>query len=91
LDAARGADVAGGTHVITLVANRGACVLLGLHSFRAPKQEHADFWKDAATKFRDHPAVLFDLFNEPHGMSWEVWRDGGFVSKKGSPGTRMRF
>jgi hypothetical protein len=75
----------GRTHVSTLVANRGACVLLGLHRFRAPKQEHADFWKDAATKFRDHPAVLFDLFNEPHGMSWEVWRDGGFVSKKRKP------
>ena len=70
------------TTAITLVANRGAYVLLDLHRFHAPKQEHAAFWKDAALKFQNHPAVLFDLFNEPHGTSWEVWRDGGFVADK---------
>lgn len=68
--------------VITLVANRGKYVALDLHRFHAPKTEHVEFWKDAATAYRDHPAVLFDLFNEPHGTSWEVWRDGGFVEKK---------
>lgn len=68
--------------VITLVANRGKYVVLDLHRFHAPKAEHVEFWKDAATAYRDHPAVLFDLFNEPHGTSWEVWRDGGFVEKK---------
>ena len=67
---------------ITLVANRGAYVLLDLHRFRAPKKEHVEFWRDAATRYKNHPAVLFDLFNEPHGISWEVWRDGGFVSEK---------
>ena len=77
--------------MITLVANRGACVLLDLHRFRAPKQEHADFWKDGATKFRAHPAVLFDLFNEPHGTSWEVWCDGGFVSEKEKPADEDAF
>ena len=77
--------------MITLVANCGACVLLGLHRFRAPKQEHTDFWKHAATKFKDHPAVLFDLFNEPHGTSWEVWRDGGFVSEKKKPADEDAF
>ena len=70
---------------ITLVANRGAYVLLDLHRFHAPKPEHAEFWKDAATKYKNHPAVLFDLFNEPHGTSWQVWRDGGFVPQKDKP------
>ncbi len=69
-------------NVVNLVANRGAYVLLDLHRFRAPKQEHADFWKDAAEHYKNHPAVLFDLFNEPHGVSWEVWKNGGFVSEK---------
>ena len=78
-------------NVITLVANRGAYVLLDLHRFRAPKQEHAEFWKDAAMKFKDHPAVLFDLFNEPHGTSWEVWRDGGFVAEKKKPADEDAF
>lgn len=68
--------------VITLVANRGKYVVLDLHRFRAPKAEHVEFWKDAAAKYREHPAVLFDLFNEPHGTSWEVWRDGGFVAEE---------
>ena len=71
--------------VITLVANRGGYVVLDLHRFRAPKAEHVAFWKDAAKTFSNHPAVLFDLFNEPHGISWEVWRNGGFVAEKNSP------
>lgn len=70
---------------ITLVANRGAWVVLDLHRFRAPKAEHVEFWKAAATTYRNHPAVLFDLFNEPHGISWAVWRDGGFVAEQSQP------
>lgn len=66
--------------IITLAANRGAYIVIDLHRYRAPKQEHAEFWKDFASKYKDHPAVLFDLFNEPHGISWEVWRNGGWVS-----------
>ncbi|MBA4030862.1 MAG: glycoside hydrolase family 5 [Planctomyces sp.] len=68
--------------VITLAANRGAYVVLDLHRFRAPKPEHVRFWSDAAARYKNHPAVLFDLFNEPHGVSWDVWRDGGFVAEK---------
>jgi len=65
---------------VMLAANRGAYLVLDLHQFRAPKAEHAAFWKDAATRYKNHPAVIFDLFNEPFGISWEVWRNGGFVS-----------
>lgn len=65
--------------IVTLAANRGAYVMLDLHRFRAPKREHIEFWKDVAAKYKEHPAVFFELFNEPHGTSWEVWRDGGFV------------
>ena len=68
--------------IITLTANRGAYLSLDLHRFRAPKAEHVEFWKDAAARYKNHPAVLFDLFNEPHGISWQVWRDGGFVGEK---------
>lgn len=68
--------------IITLTANRGAYLILDLHRFRAPKAEHVEFWKDAAARYKNHPAVMFDLFNEPHGISWKVWRDGGFVGEK---------
>lgn len=68
--------------IITLAANRGAYVAIDLHRFRAPKREHADFWKDFSQKYANHPAVLFDIFNEPHGISWDVWKRGGFVGNK---------
>ena len=69
--------------IVRLAANRGAYVVIDLHRFRAPKAEHVAFWKDCAAHYKDHPAVLFDLFNEPHGISWEVWRNGGFVGEAG--------
>ena len=58
-------------------AARGAYLVLDLHRFGAPMAEDVEFWKDAATRYKNHPAVLFDLFNEPHDLSWKVWRDGG--------------
>lgn len=69
--------------IITLTANRGAYLVLDLHRFRAPKLEHVEFWKDAAERYKDHPAVIFDLFNEPYGIDWKIWRDGGFVANQG--------
>ncbi|MDF3128942.1 cellulase family glycosylhydrolase [Kiritimatiellaeota bacterium B1221] len=68
---------------VKLAANRGAYLVIDLHRFRAPKKEHAEFWIDCAERYKDHPAVLFDIFNEPHGISWEVWRNGGFVAEAG--------
>ncbi|MEZ0385559.1 MAG: cellulase family glycosylhydrolase, partial [Verrucomicrobium sp.] len=76
---------------ITLAANRGAYLVLDLHRYRAPRKEHLDFWKDAAARYKDHPAVIFDLINEPHGVSWEVWRDGGFVEEKRKDGDEDAF
>lgn len=77
--------------VITLAANRGAYVVLDLHRFRAPNAAHLEFWQDAAEAYKNHPAVLFDLFNEPHGISWQVWRDGGFVAEKKQPADEDAF
>ena len=65
--------------LVTMVANRGAYVLLDLHRYRTPQPAHADFWKDAAAHYKDHPALLFDLLNEPHDTSWEIWRNGGQI------------
>ncbi len=62
---------------IETTATRGAYLILDLHRFGAPMPEHTEFWKDAAKRYKDHPAVLFELFNEAHGISWEIWRNGG--------------
>ena len=62
---------------IEAAAARGAYVALDLHRFGAPMAKDVEFWKDAATRYKNHPAVLFELFNETHGISWKIWRDGG--------------
>ena len=39
-----------------------------------PDAEHApDFWRSVATEYRDDRSVIFDLYNEPHDVSWECW------------------
>ncbi|HBR93503.1 MAG TPA: hypothetical protein DEA90_05000 [Opitutae bacterium] len=76
---------------VIMAANRGAYLVLDLHRYRSPKQVHADFWVEAATIYKNHPAVLFDLMNEPHGTSWEVWRNGGFVADKKKEGDEDAF
>ena len=67
---------------IQAAASRGAYVALDLHVFGAPTEKHVTFWKDASTRYMNHPAVLFELFNEPHSISWNVWRDGGSLKEK---------
>jgi len=71
--------------VIEAAASRGAYVALDLHRFGAPTTEHVEFWKDAATRYKNHPAVLFELFNEPHSLSWKLWRDGGGLTDPKKP------
>ncbi|EIQ01235.1 endoglucanase [Opitutaceae bacterium TAV1] len=77
--------------LVTLAANRGAYLIIDLHRFRAPRAEHAEFWTDVATRYKNHPAVIFELFNEPHGISWEIWRNGGFIGEKQKPGDEDAF
>jgi hypothetical protein len=68
--------------VVTFAANRGAYVVLDHHRFGYVKEEHVPFWKEVAGIYKNHPAVLFDIFNEPHGTTWEVWRNGGVIEPK---------
>jgi uncharacterized protein YbdZ (MbtH family) len=42
--------------------------------------DHApDFWSSVARTFKDDPAVVFDLYNEPYDVSWQCWRDGCLI------------
>jgi hypothetical protein len=66
----------------------GIYVLLNLHvvapgTQRSRKElEMADadhgpaFWSSLARSFRDDPAVVFDLYNEPKHIGWPCWRNG---------------
>lgn len=60
--------------------SRGAYLVLDLHSFGPPTEDDVAFWKDAAVHYKNHPGVIFELLNEPHSMSWKVWRDGGLLN-----------
>jgi hypothetical protein len=63
---------------VKLLNSRGIYTILDLH-WNAPAgfiscqqqpmadADHAaDFWRSVARRFRDDPAVLFDMYNEPH-------------------------
>jgi hypothetical protein len=52
---------------------------IGQH--RMPDTNSVAFWKSLAEAYGDRPAVLFGLYNEPHDVSWTVWRDGGLVTE----------
>ncbi|MGD1882969.1 MAG: cellulase family glycosylhydrolase [Paracoccaceae bacterium] len=66
-------------------AERGFGVLLDMHRTtpgngpegggRIPDVDSfLDQWATIAETFGDHPAVIgFDLYNEPHGYTWEEW------------------
>lgn len=72
---------------IKLAAGKGIYVVLDLHRFFTPDESCVEFWKDAAARYKNNPAVLFDIFNEPHGTTWDVWQSGGPVSMKKKDGT----
>lgn len=68
--------------VADYMQSHGKYMVLDLHEYRAPKPHHAAFWLDAATRYKNHPGVIFGLLNEPHDVSWEVWRNGGMAGDK---------
>jgi endoglucanase len=59
---------------------------LGQHVM--PDRHSVDFWHDVATRYKNHPNVIFGLYNEPHDAPWNVWRDGGTITD--SPAQRAR-
>ena len=53
---------------------------IGQHSM--PDTNSLAFWQDFAPVFANNPAVLYDLYNEPHDVSWDVWLNGGRITDK---------
>ncbi|MBV9646847.1 MAG: cellulase family glycosylhydrolase [Candidatus Eremiobacteraeota bacterium] len=48
-----------------------------LHEIEMADADHGPaFWSSVATGFRDDPAVVFDLYNEPKHIDWACWRNG---------------
>jgi endoglucanase len=69
------------------LSSRGVAAILDLH-WSAPgsapatgQQEMPDahsvaFWRSVARTFRTNSHVIFELYNEPHGVTWQCWVSG---------------
>jgi TolB protein len=80
--------------IVDFCAQQGCYIMLDLHWSDAgewgkqigqhvmPDQNSLEFWKSCASIYKNHPAVIFDLYNEPHDVSWDVWLNGGQVEEK---------
>lgn len=44
---------------------------------RMPDVNSLELWREVAARYANDPGVLFELYNEPHDVSWDVWLSGG--------------
>jgi hypothetical protein len=80
--------------VVDLCSSKGCYIMLDLHwsdvnewgknigQHSMPDRNSQIFWKDFAPVYANNPAVLFDLYNEPHDVSWDVWLNGGMITDR---------
>ncbi|MHB8293448.1 MAG: glycoside hydrolase family 5 protein, partial [Acidimicrobiales bacterium] len=40
-------------------------------------QNAVAFWTSVANTFKSNPGVMFEMYNEPHGVPWSTWQAGG--------------
>src|SRR6185437_7160789 len=80
---------------VSILNQQGMYVVLDLHwnapgatkatgqTNMADKDHSPAFWTSVANTFKGNNTVIFDLYNEPHDISWSCWKD----SSSGSCGT----
>ncbi len=42
-----------------------------------PDANSLTFWSQVAARYQNDGRVAFELYNEPHDVTWDVWRNGG--------------
>lgn len=75
---------------VDIIHDYGMDVILDLHhsqgsnlqATEGEQQRMADansivFWSEVAAAYKDDPHAVFELYNEPHDVSWDVWLNGG--------------
>ncbi|MBR4762107.1 MAG: cellulase family glycosylhydrolase [Clostridia bacterium] len=70
-------------HVIEELASKGKYTILDNHSFYLPDDDDIKLWQDLATRYKDHPYVIFELFNEPAMCTWQQFFEGGELTYSG--------
>ena len=80
--------------IVDLCSSKGCYIILDLHwsdvnqwgenigQHSMPDRNSVTFWKDFAAVYANNPAVLFDLYNEPHDVTWDVWLNGGTIKDR---------
>jgi aryl-phospho-beta-D-glucosidase BglC (GH1 family) len=38
------------------------------------------FWSEVAATYKNDGRVMFELYNEPHDVPWNIWKSGGMTS-----------
>ena len=77
--------------IVNTIAQMKKYVILHLHGCNCgtigtldygdmPDMNSLLFWRDLAERYKNHPNVLFGLFNEPREIGWDLWMNGGMLT-----------
>lgn len=89
--------------VVSMIKSLKMGVILDLHvsdkgqdGVSCTQQTMADmrsvtFWNQVASAYKNDPWVIFELYNEPHDVSWNVWKNGGDAGGFQSPGFQTLY
>jgi len=55
----------------------GSCPPAGGCQQLMPDANSVTFWSEVAAHYKNDGRVMFELYNEPHDVSWQVWKFGG--------------
>lgn len=85
------------SQVVNWITSLGMVALLDLHTNTvlgcqaggphnmADATQSPTFWSQVASRFSSNPLVAFDLYNEPHNISNQVWLNGGMTIDSYAP------
>jgi hypothetical protein len=77
--------------VIARAKSQGLDVLIDMHfsdrgdptnqAYRLERMADANhglvFWREVAERYKNDGRIIFELYNEPHDISWDTWLNGG--------------
>lgn len=87
------------SQVVNWITSLGMVALLDLHTNTvlacqaghqhnmADAAQSPTFWSQVASTYASNPLVAFDLYNEPHDISNQVWLNGGMTVDSAFPFT----
>jgi endoglucanase len=48
---------------------------------KMPDRNSVEFWKGVAQEYKNEERIIFEIYNEPHSVSTDIWRHGGKVDE----------